>query len=62
MPDNKQKRGRADRERVNVVEGYEVRYWCDKFDCSERELRDAVEEVGPMAKKVEAYLEAKREA
>ena len=31
MADNKTERGAADRERVNVHEDYELRYWSDKI-------------------------------
>lgn len=58
MPDDPTKRGRADRERISLVQGHEVRYWCDALDCSERQLRDAVEEVGHMAADVRRHLEA----
>jgi hypothetical protein len=60
MPDDRSKRGGADRKRVSVVEEHEVRYWCDRFDCTERQLRDAVEDVGPMVVDVEAWLDNQR--
>jgi hypothetical protein len=56
MADDLTKRGRQDRERISLVEGWEVRRWCDKLDVTEVELRHAVDEVGHMADDVEAYL------
>jgi hypothetical protein len=49
MADNLDNRGPADRSRVNVNETWEVRYWCKEFDCTENQLRAAVEEVGVSA-------------
>lgn len=36
--DNRKLRGKPDRSRVNLSEGYERRYWCRKFKCTQREL------------------------
>lgn len=57
MADDLHKR-RADGKRVSVTEEWEVRDWCDKFGCSERQLRAAVAAVGCMADDVEAWLAA----
>jgi hypothetical protein len=59
MPDDLTNRGPRDRERVNVHEPYEVRYWTGKFGCTEAQLKEAVKAVGVMAKDVEAYLKKK---
>ncbi|MDQ6620469.1 MAG: DUF3606 domain-containing protein [Pseudomonadota bacterium] len=40
-------------------EGYELRYWTEKFKCSEAQLRAAVQAVGVMAKDVEIFLRKK---
>lgn len=56
MSDDKKKVGKADRDRINLSEEYEVRDWAEKYNITPKELRDAVNEVGPMAKDVEAYL------
>lgn len=55
MADDLHKR-HADAKRISLTEQWEVRSWCDKFDCTEIELRHAVDEVGHMADDVEAYL------
>ncbi|MEA2781213.1 MAG: hypothetical protein QOK29_2757 [Rhodospirillaceae bacterium] len=56
MADDLQKRGPADRSRVNVNEDYELRYWSDKWNVSHDQLRDAVRKVGPSAEKVAKHL------
>jgi hypothetical protein len=59
MPDDLNDRGPADRSRVNVHESWEVRWWTNKFGCSEAELKAAVSAVGVMTDKVEAHLKSK---
>jgi hypothetical protein len=56
MSDDTSKRGPADRQRVNVDEDYEVRYWTQKWNVSEARLREAVAAAGVMADDVEAWL------
>ena len=51
MPDNSK-----DRSRVSVNEATEVTYWCQKFGCSETQLRAAVKMVGVTVSKVRAHL------
>ena len=60
MADNLQDRGPQDRNRINVNEDYEVRYWTKEFGISEDALRDAVKRVGPMVDDVRAELRRKR--
>jgi hypothetical protein len=56
MSDDTSKRGPADRQRVNVDEDYEVRYWTEKWNVSEERLRQAVAAAGVMADDVETWL------
>lgn len=56
MADDLSKRGTPDRSRVNVNEPHEVRYWTEKFGCTEEQLRAAVGRVGVMARDVEEAL------
>ncbi len=56
MADDKTYRGAADRDRVNVHEDYELRYWSEKLGCTHDELKAAVKKVGVMAKDVEAEV------
>jgi hypothetical protein len=59
MADNRKKRGRADRSRIDVNQAYELQYWKEMFGVSGRQLAEAVREVGPTVKKVAAYLKEK---
>ena len=54
--DDPDKRGPADRMRINVNESHEVRYWTAELGCSEDQLRGAVDSVGPMRDDVARYL------
>ena len=56
MADVKSKRSAQDRERINMSEDYEVRYWTKKFDVDEARLRKAVDKVGDRAKAVAQEL------
>ncbi|MBE5321530.1 DUF3606 domain-containing protein [Pedobacter sp. MR2016-19] len=54
--DDKQKKGGADRSRININEAYELDYWSNKFGVSKDKLKAAVETVGTSADAVEDYL------
>jgi hypothetical protein len=56
MTDNLQNRGPQDRERVNVHEEWERRYWSEKWNVTQQELERAVNKVGPMAEDVAKEL------
>jgi len=56
MSDDKRNTGRPDRDRINLEEDYEIRYWCEKFGVSREELTAAVKKVGPMAIDVQREL------
>jgi hypothetical protein len=56
MPDDLKKRTPADRARVNVHEKHELRYWREKFGCTDDELKAAVQAAGVLADRVEARL------
>jgi hypothetical protein len=56
MADDPSNRGPADRSRVNVSEPHEVKYWTEKFGCTNEDLETAVKQVGVIADKVESYL------
>jgi hypothetical protein len=45
-----------DRARVDVNQASERAYWCQKFGCSEAQLRNAVKMVGVTASKVRVQL------
>jgi hypothetical protein len=46
MPDNKMKRGPADRRRVAAGEGYEVNYFATKHHITRQQARDVMARVG----------------
>ncbi|WP_371436596.1 DUF3606 domain-containing protein [Polaromonas sp.] len=56
MADDLKQAGPEDRSRINVNEAHEVRYWTERFDVSEAELRKAVAAVGVSAKDVAEHL------
>jgi hypothetical protein len=56
MADDKTKTGKADRDRINVNEDYELRDWSKKFGVSPERLKEAVAKVGPKASDVANYL------
>jgi hypothetical protein len=48
---------------VNLAEDWEVRWWCDRFGCTEVALRRAVDRAGPSAAEIERHLrEAAKES
>ena len=46
MADSPQYQASRDRNRVNLDEPYEVQFWMIEFNCTEQQLRDAVQEHG----------------
>jgi hypothetical protein len=59
MADDLKKRGKPDRDRINVNEKWEFDRWKKVLDVSGQQLAGAVRAVGPMVKKVKAYLKDK---
>ncbi|WP_425908647.1 DUF3606 domain-containing protein [Nitrobacter sp. TKz-YC02] len=55
-----QKRSTNDRALIALTQPYEVSYWSKKFKVTPARLRAAVGEVGRSAKKVGAFLAAKK--
>ena len=47
----------AQRDRVDLTNPSEVMYWSKKFGCSERQLRQAVAQVGNSSALVEQLLD-----
>lgn len=56
MSDDPTNRGGQDKQRVSLVRDEEVRYWTDKFQVTQDELRDAVDKVGDRASAVAQEL------
>jgi predicted DNA-binding protein YlxM (UPF0122 family) len=59
MADNKTKTGKADRDRINTSEDYELNDWAKHFGVSKDKIKQAVKKVGPMVKDVERELKKK---
>jgi hypothetical protein len=60
MADNKTKTGRADRDKVNAMEAYEVEYLHQQYPkLSHQQVRGAVRAAGPERKNIISYLEKK---
>ena len=56
MSDDKSKKDKADRDRINLHEPYEVSYWTRTLGCSKEQLVAAVQKAGPMAADVRTQL------
>jgi hypothetical protein len=56
MADDRSKRGAADRDRINMNEDYEARYWTQKWKVSPDKLAAAVHEAGVMVSDVAEKL------
>jgi hypothetical protein len=56
MSDNLQDRGPQDRNRINVNEEWELRYWTKELNLSPDELREAVKQAGTSVKAVREHL------
>ncbi|WP_065751538.1 DUF3606 domain-containing protein [Bradyrhizobium paxllaeri] len=54
--DNLTKRDQPDRSKINMQEGYEVKYWTKAFGVSKEELQKAVDKVGNSAAAVRKEL------
>ncbi|CAN5358295.1 hypothetical protein BH10PSE17_BH10PSE17_25010 [soil metagenome] len=59
MADDKSKTGKADSDRVNLHEDYEIEALVKKFGASADVVRAAIKKAGPMRKDVEAELSKK---
>jgi|GEM_PF-1550430 len=42
---------------INLAESWQVRWWCDHFGVTHRQLFDAIAEVGVSAEAVRRHLE-----
>ncbi|MFJ7007941.1 DUF3606 domain-containing protein [Pseudomonas putida] len=56
MPDNKHITHPADAKRIDVNDANEVKNWCSSLNCTEAQLKNAVETVGTWAHDVRDYL------
>jgi hypothetical protein len=58
MADNPNQRGTQDRQRIDVSQEHELRYWTQQLGVSADKLREIVKRVGPMATDVRRALQA----
>jgi hypothetical protein len=56
MPDNLKERAPRDRNRINVNEGWELRYWTKALRVEPERLKAAVKAVGTSTDAVKAYV------
>ena len=56
MADDPINRGPQDRNRINMSQPHEVRYWTQALGCTESELRTAVQQAGDRADAVRQHL------
>lgn len=54
--DDMNKTGSPDRDRINLDEDYEIRYWTEALGVTEDELRQAVAAVGSTSAAVREHL------
>ena len=57
MADDKKKQDFRDRDRINVHEDYELRYWTKELGVTPEKLKQTVAKVGVMATDVRKALE-----
>lgn len=60
MSDDPNKRGPADRNRIDPHADHEVQYWSEKFGVSKEYLKEVVKRVGPLVDDVERALDQLR--
>ena len=56
MSDDLNKKRPQDVTKVNIHEDWEVRYWCNKWNITKKQLEDAVKAVGTSVTSIEKYL------
>jgi hypothetical protein len=56
MSDDLSKKRPQDASKVNIHESWEVKYWCDKWNVTEKQLIDAVKAVGVLVTNVAKHL------
>lgn len=57
MPDDKSKRGKADRSKVSAQERYEVDHIAKKFELPRPLVANVIKQEGPSRAAVEKYLD-----
>lgn len=60
MSDDTSNRGTPDRQRINMNQEHEVRYWTNKLGVTREELQKAVDAAGSTVSAVEKQLQGSR--
>ena len=56
MSDDLTKIGKQDDQRINVEQDHELSYWSKELGVSREQLRQAVQQAGPLVKNVRQHL------
>ena len=56
MADDLKQTGKADDQRINVEQDHELSYWSKELGVSREQLRNAVQQAGPMVRDVRRQL------
>ena len=56
MTDDLKRKSPEDPTKINVNQQWELNYWCNKFNVTESQLKQAVKAVGVMVKDVKKHL------
>jgi hypothetical protein len=56
VADDRDSPGFTERDRIDVSNDDELKYWSRKLDCTETDLREAIARVGPLVRDVLPYL------
>lgn len=57
MTDDLNQKRPEDAAKVNLRQQWELAYWADHFDCTQAELKKAIQEVGPLVKDLEKHFQ-----
>jgi hypothetical protein len=56
MADDLKQTGKADDQRINVEQDHELNYWSKELGVSREQLRNAVQQAGPLVRDVRRHL------
>jgi len=56
MADDLKQTGKADDQRINIEQDHELSYWSKELGVSREQLRNAVQQAGPMVRDVRRQL------
>ncbi|MBF0294990.1 MAG: DUF3606 domain-containing protein [Magnetococcales bacterium] len=56
MPDNLKIKAPQDPKKINIHQDHEIKYWTEKLNITEQQLREAVRTVGVMVDDIKRHL------